>query len=191
MESTVNRISQLTSALQSIGNNVGKPEQFVTISAHSMIKKAIHLANSEKRSARVVFDSNEDDVEIECVQSQLIQSIANIIDNAIEVTHTDPQGWIRIHCKFDKQKDSVTIFIENSGKKLDPSIFTKICEPFYSTKTGPSRVGMGLPIAESVCRMHQGILYMPNTTEFTTFAIEIPRIQPEAVRGSSESSFPS
>jgi signal transduction histidine kinase len=190
MEMTVNRISQLTSALQSIGNSVGKPEQFVTISASSLVKKAIHLANSDKKSARVVFDDNIEDIDVECVQSQLIQSIANIIDNAIEATLNDQQGWIRLHYNHDEEKDSVTIYVENSGKKLDPQIFSKICEPFYSTKTGPSRVGMGLPIAESVTRMHQGILYMPTNTEFTTFAVEIPRVQPEAVRGSSESSFP-
>jgi len=58
--------------------------------------------------------------------------------------------------------------------------FSKIFEPFYSTKKTGSSVGLGLSVVYGIVRDHEGNIKVDSTVgQGTVFTIRLPAVQPE------------
>ena len=92
-----------------------------------------------------------DKLMVSCYPSQLNQVFMNILTNAIE--SIDSIGSISI---FAEQIKNEAIFeIKDTGIGISPDLYSKVFEPFYSTK-GASGTGLGLSISYSIIEKHNG-----------------------------------
>ncbi|HIJ94416.1 MAG TPA: response regulator [Desulfuromonadales bacterium] len=101
--------------------------------------------------------------------AELEQIFTNLFLNALdEMT----QGG-RLVIEITQQDSRVIIRVSDSGGGIPESALPNIFEPFYSTKSRGT--GMGLPVAQRIARMYEGLLTVEETSSLgTIFRLEFP-----------------
>ena len=89
---------------------------------------------------------------------QLQQVFLNLIMNAIEAMRpvTDRVRLLRIRSDFIQDRSGVLVTVEDSGTGIVPADKDRIFEPFFSTKS--TGTGIGLAICKSIVEAHGGHL---------------------------------
>lgn len=85
-------------------------------------------------------------------KSKIKQVLVNIVRNAIEAASESEDRLVRLSTLL--VKDKVCIRVEDSGSGIDPEIAEHIFDPFYTSKT--EGTGLGLSVAASVINSHSG-----------------------------------
>ncbi len=83
-----------------------------------------------------------------CNRSTLISCLSNILNNAREV------GADAVDITLIDSGDSIDIKVQDNGPGLDSSALTRIIEPFYTTKS--TGTGLGLPVVRLIAEAHGG-----------------------------------
>lgn len=100
------------------------------------------------------------------------QAIINIIKNAYEAM--DCTGTATLHVSY--KNDLMHIAISDSGGGLDPAIAEAIFQPFITSKSGGS--GLGLVITRQIIESHHGTLECDSRLgDGCTFIISLPLTQ--------------
>lgn len=107
------------------------------------------------------------------IDSQLLkQAIINILKNAYEAMNGS--GTVTVHVFFKDQLLHITITDHGGG--LDPALADSIFDPFITSKTGGS--GLGLVITKQIIEAHHGFLTCDSRPgDGCTFTITIPLTQ--------------
>ena len=84
--------------------------------------------------------------------NQIKQVFINLIKNAVEAIDQDGQILIRI----SSNEDHVCIVIKDSGIGIPPHLLDRIFEPFYTTKS--EGTGLGMMITTKIIQEHQGVI---------------------------------
>lgn len=117
------------------------------------------LILQKQYQADIEITSDSKDFQIQCHQESLIGAVQNLISNGIEAAEEQgKQAKVRIHLYVDKQ--NFFISVSDNGPGLKGQIKDKITEPFYTTKSNGT--GLGLPVVNAVVRAHYGKLSFSN-----------------------------
>ncbi|MFY3793589.1 ATP-binding protein [Ureibacillus sp. MALMAid1270] len=102
-------------------------------------------------------------------ENRIKQMLMNLVKNAIEEMETG--GKITIFLKNVKDKIQVTVCDE--GKGIEKEMLAKLFEPFYTTKTAGT--GLGLQLVKQVIEEHNGTIHVNSVVNGgTSFVIELP-----------------
>jgi signal transduction histidine kinase len=100
---------------------------------------------------------------------ELEQIFTNLFLNAIDAMARGGQLSIEVF----ESSGRVVARIGDSGNGIAEDVLPKIFEPFFSTKSRGT--GMGLPVAQRIARMYEGSMEVESSTsEGTTFRLEFP-----------------
>jgi two-component system cell cycle sensor histidine kinase PleC len=120
--------------------------------------------------------------------AKIIQALGNIIGNAIKFT--PPGGIIDIRSAVDRG-GSVLIAIRDSGCGIPKRLLEKVLEPFGQVEEHLTRendgVGLGLPIARALLKLHDAELAL--ASELGTGTIAEIRLPAERLRFSATISY--
>ena len=99
-----------------------------------------------------------------------------IMDNAIK--HTNKQGTITV--SLFTYKNKIKMIIRNTGEGIAPENLERVFERFYRVDNSRDRetggYGLGLSIASSIVKQHNGKIYAKSKVgEFTSFIVELPQ----------------
>lgn len=64
--------------------------------------------------------------------------------------------------------------VMDSGPGIPQEIRSKLLDPFFTTKPIGQGTGLGLSISRSIIQVHNGELYLDETSEKTNFVVRIP-----------------
>ncbi|MEV6013250.1 HAMP domain-containing sensor histidine kinase [Streptomyces sp. NPDC051976] len=108
----------------------------------------------------------------------LVQLAMNLVHNAI-VHNVPEQGTVWVHTGVHQR--SVVLTVENTGAKLSPQLVSTLTEPFQRgtarVHTDHAGVGLGLAIAKTITRAHDGTLTLtPRSAGGIRIAVELPAI---------------
>ena len=153
-------------------------------SIQELIEKCISANNltiSDKK-LDIHFDINNSLPLVEIDRTRMLQVFDNIVGNAI--THTPEKGKISISVK-SSSKNTITIFITNSGSNISEKDIPYIFDRFYRVDQSRTRLtggsGLGLPIAKQLVNAHNGNLKVESKQDDnypeTTFIITLPKKQ--------------
>jgi two-component system NtrC family sensor kinase len=107
--------------------------------------------------------------EIAAVPDQLTQVWLNLIFNAIEAM---PDGG-DLTITTSASEDWLQVAIRDTGSGVDPEDVAKIFEPFYTTKT--TGTGLGLSVSYGIIQRHGGRIDVHGVPgEGTTFTVSLP-----------------
>lgn len=114
-------------------------------------------------------------------ENQLRQALLNIIRNSSEAMEAGGQLEIRVAGR----DDAVEMLLRDDGEGIEPAIMGRIFDPFYSTKS--QGTGLGLPITHQIIVEHGGSLTCESVPgEGTTFRIRLPIAEATAPRSWEE-----
>jgi len=103
-------------------------------------------------------------------EDALLGVMTNLLNNAIEALSS--QGKISMHIDLIGQT-CLQIKIEDNGIGIEGECVQRLFEPFYTTKTGGT--GLGLAVVDSVIRAHSGsIECQSKQQQGTLFTIHLP-----------------
>jgi PAS domain S-box-containing protein len=104
-------------------------------------------------------------------REHLERVIRNLISNAVDAM---PEGG-HLHLRvFVCSQDALAIQVQDTGVGIPPEVSGRIFEPFYTTKS--KGTGLGLTIAQRIIEEHGGQLSVQSQVgKGTTFTILLPR----------------
>ncbi|SPD74624.1 putative Histidine kinase [uncultured Desulfobacterium sp.] len=148
--------------------------QFVLKNINKSVEDAISLSSVSLRKRRIRIEKLLDDNMPECyIDPQLMeQVILNLITNAAEsMKEADGENRIEITSSFEN--DHIIICVSDSGPGVPGEIRDKIFDPFYTTKSGST--GIGLSLCHRIVADHGGELDL-TTSQWAgaRFMIRIP-----------------
>ncbi len=110
-------------------------------------------------------------------ESELMQSITNIINNAIEqFANTTVSNKIITIDAFNKHHHFIIEISDNAGG-IQENLLDKVFDPYFSTKS-KNGTGLGLYMAKMVIEVHmEGKLLVRNSNDGAVFTLSIPWIQ--------------
>ncbi|WKA53693.1 ATP-binding protein [Planococcus shixiaomingii] len=117
----------------------------------------------------------EEDFVIEGEEHQLKQVFINVLKNAIDaINSTDSKGKICLGVE-SMGNEFVSITLNDNGSGIPPEVLLKIFEPFYTTKS--TGTGLGLIISQKIVQGHGGQLIITSEENHGTEAkIILPKI---------------
>ncbi|HID70575.1 MAG TPA: response regulator [Desulfobacterales bacterium] len=119
---------------------------------YPLIRKSIMLFYGSMKKQSIAYHPNLPPPEPELfIDAKLIkQMLLHLIKNALEAMPDG--GTLSISCR--EEKDNVLISIKDSGNEIGESNINRVTDPFFTTKTYGT--GMGLTLVEKIIAEHQG-----------------------------------
>lgn len=150
------------------------------IGNHDIIKLVEDITLSvipyvESRQLDIVFDTDEEELEIQCDPDKLERVVLNLLSNAIKFT--DIGGHIFVYISVDE--DWVEISIKDDGIGIPPHMKGLVFERFVQTDKSFTRKkegsGIGLALVKSIVELHEGNVFLKDSSELgSEFIIRLP-----------------
>ncbi len=146
------------------------------VDLNGVIQRTVQLTKSraELVGISVTVDLPTSDMTISADPHQLQQVMLNLVLNAIEAQPDGGSIEIQLRSNLNAAKNALMeIKVRDFGGGIPPEVFSRIFEPFFSTKeTG---TGIGLAICLRIVQDHGGTITQENaTTGGSVFTIVIP-----------------
>jgi len=109
--------------------------------------------------------------EVSVDKNQIIQSLINLILNAVEACQAG--GSITATTAFLSSDNDIEIVVTDTGEGIEKNQLDKIFDPFFSTKK--SGTGLGMAITHGIIQQHGGTIDVKSRPGHgTTFTIKLP-----------------
>jgi len=111
---------------------------------------------------------------------EIKQVVRNLVNNAIDAMADKEKATLRLHVyrtnmlKGDKSLPAACLDVMDTGSGMKPEIIKKIFEPFFSTKS--KGTGLGLAVVQKIVEeRHNGLIEVNSIVgKGTTFSIKLP-----------------
>jgi two-component system NtrC family sensor kinase len=154
-----------------------KADPIVLIDLNQLLRETVDL---ERASGDPVVEWSLDLGPIPMIRgsaSQIRSLLGYLIQNAREAM---PKGKGRIHLRtYADERNWVFLEIRDSGSGMTPEVLKRATEPFFTTKSG--RSGIGLSVAHGIWRRHRGALSIesqPGEGTMIRLGVEAPGSPP-------------
>lgn len=131
-------------------------------------------SSASQDGCQLTVSNNTNDGHIFGSQPALVSAINNLINNAREACRDD--GKISLSADFiedEQQQQFIEISIEDNGIGIEEADFDKILQPFYTTRSAGT--GLGLAVVQSIIKAHKGIMWLDSDLgEGSTFCLRLP-----------------
>ncbi|HTW52970.1 MAG TPA: HAMP domain-containing sensor histidine kinase [Stellaceae bacterium] len=145
-------------------------EQVATIG--EVIGASIRAVAADATSKSVTIDDDGGtDVLVRLDPNRMKQVFVHLLSNAVKFNRED--GSIRVSAALDKP-DTLTVRVRDTGCGIPPDHLSRVFEPFSQVEDHLTRenegVGLGLPLARAMARMHGGDLTLTSEVGVGTVA---------------------
>ncbi|MFI8743987.1 sensor histidine kinase [Pseudomonas sp. NPDC077186] len=103
--------------------------------------------------------------ELLCNRDTLVGTLLNLIDNAIQAGGREARLKVHLY----RRDNQLRLCISDNGPGMDAATLARLGEPFFTTKT--TGTGLGLAVVKAVARAHQGQLLLQSRAGRGTCAI--------------------
>jgi PAS domain S-box-containing protein len=177
IRSQVTRISKIIRDLVDFSRPSDYELQVINI--NEGIKEAVEIVKVGARAKDIDFmlELEHDIPLLPLISDQIQQVFINILINAVDSLSEDSASGkkkqIRISSHLGNEK--IILKFTDSGPGIEEQNFSKIFEPFYTTKKPGKGTGLGLWVSYGIIKSFQGNIEVESKPwEFTTFKITLP-----------------
>jgi signal transduction histidine kinase len=147
--------------------------QKVSADINAIMETALGILDNEFRLRHVGLERQlaENMVKTLLDENQIEQVFINLLLNAIHAVSEN--GSVSVQSAVDSKNNKVRVEIADNGCGIAAEDIKKIFEPFYSTKT--KGTGLGLAVSYGIVQNHQGDIRVLSTPgQGTRFTLEFP-----------------
>jgi two-component system NtrC family sensor kinase len=176
IDSTCGRISKIINGLRTMSRNADQ-DSFKLVPIEKLKEELLSLIEQKlnKGNIKLIISSPKNNFHINCSETQILQVLINIVNNAHDAIIKNENKWINI----DFEKINNKIFkctVTDSGPGIPKNIATKLMQPFFTTKEVGQGTGLGLSISHKIIENHNGSFYLNEKSPNTQFIFEIPLV---------------
>jgi len=185
LSKSIEQIKKIEALLKNLLNFARPPKpQFMQVNVNDVLNSTITLAqrmplftSTNGKGVKVVRLLDPRIWEITADPLQLQQVFMNLIINAAEAMPNG--GTVTVRTSYDPATRALQVSVTDTGEGVDPDVVDKIFQPFYTTKSKGS--GLGLSITKRLIEQHGGsIRAVNNLDRGVSFLIDLPVTQKEA-----------
>ncbi|MBY0451928.1 MAG: HAMP domain-containing histidine kinase, partial [Bdellovibrionaceae bacterium] len=175
-EKMLKRLLEIMNTLRSHYNS-GVFDNFKQVSINEIFAETQIICDfrAKREGITVTFTSPEEPLLFECRSVQIIQTVQNIIQNAMDELDGVVSPRIEVEASLMSEQH-VKITIVDNGRGIDPEIKPYIFDSFFTTKPKEKGSGLGLSISKRFIEEHGGRIYVENSS-ITKFVIILPVTQ--------------
>jgi len=127
---------------------------FTTVEFNSIVEQAVFLVHHKLELAEITpklqLDPGLAAIQVDAHQVQ--QALMALIINACEAM----EGGGTLYLRTRPHRGGVEVEVEDTGPGMAPEVAAHAFEPFFSTKTDGSGVGLGLAVVYGIVKRHGG-----------------------------------
>ncbi len=151
------------------------PDEIQKINVKDQLNAVIEEVASLNQCTHLITLHAEDELQIECVPSEIHSVFMNLVTNAIR--YSPDGGEINISCV--RRGSSARIQVKDQGVGIPPESISRLTERFYRVDMKGSRArggtGLGLAIVKHVLIRHQSELQIESSVgEGSVFFFDLP-----------------
>ncbi|UFS69813.1 ATP-binding protein [Geomonas sp. RF6] len=136
-------------------------------------------ADAKKRQVTLVLERPAEPVVLTADGEKLRQAFLNIVINALQATPPGGSLTISTELRGEQAPEMCEIRFRDTGPGIDPEMLEKIFEPFYTTKTYGT--GLGLAVTKKIIESHRGMLQVESELgKGTMVKVSLPMERPKA-----------
>nr|WP_163011330.1 ATP-binding protein [Pseudomonas viridiflava] len=130
-----------------------------------------NAAATHLQGVAVRWQCNSVDGELLCNRDTLVGALLNLVENAVQAS----AGRTRLKVHVYSRGNTLRLCISDNGSGMDQAALACIGEPFFTTKT--TGTGLGLAVVTAVTRAHQGgVQYRSRVGRGTCAIVSLPLI---------------
>jgi CheY-like chemotaxis protein len=152
-----------------------RPTRHTPLNLNDVVTEIVRITQPRLREGDVVLDLklSENLVSVLADAVQMQQVLLNLVINAGDALRDVPPGRRRLRISTRQVRNVAVVDVRDSGPGFPPHARERLFEPFHTTKTGGT--GMGLAICRSIMESHGGSLTaLKNAGDGATFRIKLP-----------------
>jgi signal transduction histidine kinase len=139
-----------------------------------------------KKTARFQIDLADDLPPVKGNPQQIEQVIVNLVGNALDALPDSSRG-IFVSTRWRADERCVVLDVRDEGAGIAQEHLARLCDPFFTTKSGSGGTGLGLAISSELVRAHGGRLLFESELGQGTLArvvlppaADVPSVRPPA-----------
>ncbi len=130
-----------------------------------------NAAATHLQGVAVRWQCDSVDGELLCNRDTLVGALLNLVENAVQAS----TGRTRLKVHVYSRGNTLRLCISDNGSGMDQAALARIGEPFFTTKT--TGTGLGLAVVTAVTRAHQGgVQYRSRVGRGTCATVSLPLI---------------
>lgn len=132
------------------------------LNLNNVINEVLDLYRDHSSTCHFDVSLDESAPQIEADDGRLRQLLHNLIKNALEAMHDQPEQVLRIQtvCKEKEACRFVELRIEDNGHGIPEEMLGQLFEPYVTSKVRGS--GLGLAIVKKIIEEHGGMIWAEN-----------------------------
>ncbi|QQQ49043.1 PAS domain-containing protein [Pseudomonas syringae] len=139
-----------------------------------------NAAATHVQGVAVRWQCDSVDGELLCNRDTLVGALLNLIENAVQASAG--RTLLKVHAY--SRGNELRICFSDNGSGIDKAALARIGEPFFTTKT--TGTGLGLAVVTAVSRAHQGrVHYLSRVGRGTCAIISLPLIPASSSTGNN------
>ena len=154
--------------------------EFTRVDINAMVRDTVLLLEHQMRSAAVAVETELADSlpMVDGNRGKMQQVLVNLVLNAKDAMQDQGSGRVKIITSASAT--GVEMRVEDNGSGMPPEVMRKIYDPFFTTKSNPSKgqrkgTGLGLSVTYGIVQEHAGTIEVSsNVGEGTIFRLEFP-----------------
>ena len=174
----INRLEKVVQSVLAMARSDAAPEEATDIAINKLVLDATRVLSPELRERGVDLQtslSQRADGIVHGRPEELQGALMNLLYNAME--SMPDGGTLRVRTTWNARvsPSAMRIYVADQGPGIPPETRERIFQPFYTTKSGGT--GLGLSQALRTVREHGGRLYLERGSEMvggTEFVMELP-----------------
>ena len=137
------------------------PDRLAPVMLFAALRSAAepHLAGAQVR-----WQCDISGGEVLCNRDTLVGALLNLIENATQAA--GPRLRLKVH--LFARGNALHLSVSDNGPGIEPATLARLGEPFFTTKT--TGTGLGLAVVKAVARAHQGELTLRSRVGLGTCA---------------------
>jgi two-component system sensor histidine kinase PilS (NtrC family) len=149
----------------------------------ALVRGAISLAGTHPArgdQVEILLDLPDDPLEVEGDEDLLHRATFNLVLNALQAS--PPAGAVRVAVRrvpllelptgLPFRADAASLEVHDEGAGIAPEIQDRLFEPFATTKSGGS--GLGLAVVHRAIEAHHGVILVDSDKRGTRFTVLLP-----------------
>lgn len=181
------RIEAIVGDLKDFARPGGKGVQ-TEFSLNDAARRAARLLAHpiNKKTTRFQIDLADDLPSVKGNPQQIEQVIVNLVGNALDALPDSGRG-ITVSTRWQADERCVVLDVRDEGTGIAQEHLARLCDPFFTTKSGSGGTGLGLAISSELVRAHGGRLIFESELGRGTLArvalppaADVPSVRPPA-----------
>ena len=165
ISSILNNTKHLSETINTFRDFFKSGKEKVLFNLRDSFNKTRELIDSKYSNSEIKIIENSQDVELVGLESDLIQVLMNILNNARDAFESTQDQERYIFIDIFKDKNSATIQIRDNAGGIPEDIINKIFDPYFTTKHKAQGTGIGLYMSAEIISKHMnGNLRVTNQT---------------------------